>query len=330
MADIQLRLGKDMLVLTTSAYHQLEQQGADAERDTSLTLLVEPEVIEDIYKLEALCGVQCAVAPTAQMTPARLAHTGLEAQEEVLVRQAMEVAAAGSFQHVLVEIGPCGLPLDASSKASLLENRDQYARAAKLFANFEFDAFFLNGFSRIADLKCALMGVAKVSDVPVIASVDVNAEGMLASFQRFGICVDETIEEAAHVAVDLGAMAFGFCTDAAGEDAAALADRIVRTTSLPVMAQLFVHNAGEGACAAPYEDADAIVEAAELLRASGVQFLRACGSAPAAYAGALVAATEALDVVTAPSSLKAAEEVEQDLDALADRLKRRVNESLGA
>ena len=327
MADIQLRLGKDMLVLTTSIAHQLEMQGSNAERDTAFTLLIEPEVIEDLYKLEAQCGVQCAVAPTAQLTPARLAHTGMEAAPEELAKQALEVVGEAAYQHVLVEVGPCGLPLDASSKASLLENRDQYASLARLFAGQEFDAFFLNGFSRVADLKCALMGIAKVSDAPVFASVDVDADGTLTSFAANGVSVGETLEEAIQAASELGAAAVGFCTDASAAKAASLANRLASVTDLPKMVQLYVRSA-DGACAEPYADADDIVEAAESLQASGIQFLRACGYAPASYAGALVAVTEATDVKRSAPATGPAFSPDQDIDELTARLKQRVNDSL--
>lgn len=326
MADIRLRLGKDVLVLGTSIANRFCID--DAERDTALTLLVEPEVIEDAYALEALCGVQCAVAPTAQMTPARLAHTGLEGQAEVLARQAMEVVEAASYQHVLVEIGPCGLPLDVSSKASLIESRDQYASAARLFEGFAPDAFFLNGFSRIADLKCALMGIAKASDTPVTASVDADASGVLVARRAHGVSVGESIEEAAQAAAELGAIAFGFCTDAAPADALLLSARLSQASGLPKLVQLLVREEG-GALAAPYADADAIVDAACALRASGVQFLRACGAAPASYAGAIVAATEATEVVASDIVSPSAISADQDIDELAARLRQRVGDALG-
>lgn len=327
MADISLRLGKDVLVLTTSIAHRLEVQGSDAERDTAFTLLIEPEVIEDIYTLEAQCGVQCAVAPTAQLTPARLAHTGMEATPQALAAQALAVVGEADYQHVLVEVGPCGLPLDVASKASLTENRDQYAAMGRLFAGGEFDAFFLNGFSRVADLKCALMGIAKVSDAPVFASVDVDAQGTLTSFAERGVSVGEALEEAAQVAVEYGAAAFGFCTDGAAAEAARLVERVSAATNLPKMVQLFVH-AEDDACEAPYGDVDDMVEAAEGLRARGVQFLRACGYAPSSYAGALVAMTEATDVVEAPVDPEATFDPDQDMDALTARLRQRVNDSL--
>lgn len=106
---------------------------------------------------------------------------GAEGKGEALAEAALAVMAEFKPQHTLVEIAPCGLPLDPDSKASLVENRDQYARAAQFFDGRTFDAFFLNGFTTADDLKCALMGLRKVTDAPIIASVDVQGDGGLAS-----------------------------------------------------------------------------------------------------------------------------------------------------
>ena len=166
MADIQLRFNKDMLVLSTPIKAQLSRLGINSERDNELTLLLEPEVLEDIYRLEIAVGAQCVVTDTASITPARLAHARMVDRASDLAENALAAACKYTPQHVLVEIGPCGLPLDASSKASLNENRDQYTRAARTFAKLEplFDAFFLNEFVSCTDLKCALMGIRKISD----------------------------------------------------------------------------------------------------------------------------------------------------------------------
>lgn len=109
---------------------------------------------------------QCMVTPVADFTPARLVAVGAEGKGEALAEAALAVMAEFKPQHTLVEIAPCGLPLDPDSKASLVENRDQYARAAQFFDGRTFDAFFLNGFTTADDLKCALMGLRKVTDAP--------------------------------------------------------------------------------------------------------------------------------------------------------------------
>lgn len=174
MPDIQLRFQKDMLVLSSPLDELLARQGIDISLDRQYLNIMEPEPISDAFKLEIAAGAQCLVTTTEDITQARLAHLRMDADPARLARAALEIANETRPQHVLVEIGPCGLPLDAASKASLNENRSQYANAARAFQGGQFDAFFLNGFTRIDDLKCALMGVAQVSDKPVFASMTVG------------------------------------------------------------------------------------------------------------------------------------------------------------
>ena len=178
MADLALRFGKDMLVVSSPIQEALRRAGIESARDQALALLVEPETIEEAYRMETVAGPQCMVTPVADFTPARLVAVGAEGKGEALAEAALAVMAEFKPQHTLVEIAPCGLPLDPDSKASLVENRDQYARAAQLFDGRAFDAFFLNGFTTADDLKCALMGLRKVTDAPIIASVDVQGDGV--------------------------------------------------------------------------------------------------------------------------------------------------------
>lgn len=171
MPDIQLRFQKDMLVLSAPVDATLARQGIDAQRDRQYLNLMEPDCLRDALALEVMAGAQCVVTTTEDITRARLAHVRMESDDARLAQAALDVAHEVTAQHILAEIGPCGLPLDASSKASLNENRAQYAHAARAFAGGAFDAYFLNGFTSLADLKCAIMGVMQVASIPVFASV---------------------------------------------------------------------------------------------------------------------------------------------------------------
>lgn len=337
MADIMLRLHKDMLVLSTDVRAQLARLGVDAARDTEFTLLFEPEVVEEACKMDAFAGAQCFVAPTATFTPARLAQAGMEDQAADLARAALNVVETVTPQHVLIELGPCGLPLDVASKASLNENLDQYKRAALLFADAEdrFDAFFLNGFARVSDLRCALMGIRKVSSQPIFASVDVDADGALPA-------LGEPFAEAVSVMAEYGAQAVGFRTAGTPAAAAALVREAAEVTYLPVLAQLDVrHGGADDADAQTEEEAEAaapeglslepddMAEAADALRAAGAQFLRACGQATPSYAGVLVAQTEGLNVVGAEGDRSADAAAPEPVSDAAARLKAKVNNALG-
>ncbi len=364
MADIQLRFHNDMLVLSSPADAQLARFGVNVARDNELVLLLEPEVLDEVYALEAAAGAQCVVTNTAFMTPAQLAKSRMNATGTELAQAALRVARGSQEygttpQHVLVEIGPCRLPLDASSKASLNENRDQYVRAAGFFAELEplFDAYFLNGFDSCVDLKCALMGMRKVTDKPIFASVvlgecedgvgscesGVGKRESVAGARESGADdpgskqltrKGESIDEAVAVMAEYGAQVAGFETAAPPEVAAELAKKAAGASVLPVLAQLHVRQVNPEQKSAtpenPYFEPDTMIEAAEALKAAGAQFLRASGNATSSYAGALVAATlgDAVERPDKPAHNNVVVE-QAELDELAQKLRARISSALG-
>lgn len=301
MPDLSLRFHKDMLVLSTPLQSALARQGVDVGLDLEMALLVEEDTLEDLLRVESAAMAQCMVAPTEGLLPARLMHKNMEGRLEDLARVAMDLANRTKAQHVLVELGPTGLPLDPSSKASLVENRDQYVRAARAFEQIgSFDAYFLNGFVTVDTLRCALVGLRKVSDRPVLVSVDVDAEGKLASGRGL-------LEDALAVAVEYGASAAGFQTKAGRAKACKLALRASNACDLPVIAQLQVVERKPRQFDAtdenPYYRPETMLDAALHLRAAGAQFLRATGNATPAYTGALAAAVMGADVAPARFAL---------------------------
>ena len=302
MADIQMRFNRDMLVLSAPVTTALSKQGVNVEKDLEFTSLLEPDSIQDVFRLEKSAGATVLVAATRNMTPAALAQRNMEERASELSTAALQVAQALKPQHLLVELAPCGLPLDASSKDSLLENKDQFVRAGQVFEKNAFDAYFLNDFENITALKCALMGLRQVSDRPIFASVALDAQGNLPSQ---GTQEPNTLEEAVEVMEEFGASVVGFSTGAPLDTACALAQRAAHATALPLLVQLNVarKDPKQGAATSenPYYCADTMVNAALRLRKAGVQFLRAVGNASPAYTGALAATLSGLDVVCEPA-----------------------------
>ena len=301
MPDLSLRFHKDMLVLSTPLQSALNRQGVDVGLDMEMALLVEEDTLADLLRVESAAMAQCLVAPTEGLLPARLLHKNMEGRLEELVQAAMELTEQTKVQLVLVELGPTGLPLDPSSKASLVENRDQYVRSARVFEQRGgFDAYFLNGFANVDSLRCALMGLRKASDRPVLVSFDVSADGTLAGGR-------ESLEDAMAVAVEYGAAAAGFQTRAGRAAACKLTQRVASACELPVIAQLQVVERKPRQFDAteenPYYRPETMIDAALHLRAAGAQFLRATGNATPAYTGALAAAVMGADVAPARFAL---------------------------
>lgn len=292
MADIELRFHRDMLVLSSPITAVLARQGFSTEQDVEYVTLIEPEIVSGAFRLNKLAGVQCLVANTADITPARLEKRSLERRASEVLATGMKFVQELKPQHILLEIGPCGRPLNACDETSLNEHRNQYASAARCCANYAFDAFFLNGFNNLTDLKCALMGIRQVSAAPLFASVCVGGNGVLFD--------GSTFKDAVRVMEEYGASVVGFETSAELVRAKELARCAREVTSLPLLAQLVVKlnnpKQGEPTRENPYYCPDVMMDAGLELRSAGVQFLRAVGVATPAYAGALVAVSEGRDV----------------------------------
>lgn len=290
MPDIQMRFHHDMLTLSSPLESTLIAQGFDLSFGVSLLSVLEPEAVSAALRLQVAAGAPCLVAPTAGVTRARLAHQRAADRDINIAQAAKSLATAFTTQHVLAEIGATGLPIDPNSKSSLTANRDEYLRAARAIGDADIDAFFVNGLTGAADARCALMGVRQVFATPLIASVDVNEEG---------IANDGTgLEDIVAVMADLEADVVGFCTSADSEGAARLAQRAAHACDRPLLVQLNVQKQpsstlfshARGQLDIPYAYPSSMVQAADCLRAAGAQFIRAVGAATPAYAGALAAA----------------------------------------
>ena len=300
MADIQMRFNRDMLVISNAIDYQLKKRGVNNAKNSAYINLMEAESVQDALRLNTMAGAQCVVANTRYITPARLAkESGMRGKEADVARAAISVAQVVCPQHILAEIGPCGLPLDASSKSSLNENKDQYARAARAFDGLEFDAFFLSGFKSVADLKCALMGVSQVSGMPIFASVDVsNAKDAAVQVPDILLANGrDKFTEALDVMVEFGASVIGFSVAGNLNTALELA-KLACQTNAPVLAQLCVEKEPDESKTpkhvtkidpSTFDTPDAMAQAALQLCKSGVQFLRAVGNVEPAHTAALAA-----------------------------------------
>ncbi|MDR0514374.1 MAG: homocysteine S-methyltransferase family protein [Coriobacteriaceae bacterium] len=279
--------------------------------DREFINLIEPEVVRDAYRLELAAGAQCLVTQTAGITRARLAHTNREDQAAELAQAALCVVNSLRPQHVFAEIGPCGLPLDSSNEASLEQSRAQYAQAAEAFGEGGFDAFFLNGMTHPADMRCALEGVRAVTQMPIIASLDLPFQADAVEVRDQSILGEEEglfwpggsgFRDAFMMMEACGAAVVGFASTAPLELVCAYAKRLRAMVSVPLLVQLSIGPANPKQMAAtaenPYFCPDVLIEAATELRGAKVQFLRACGNARPAYTGALAIASSGFDVLT--------------------------------
>ena len=307
MADIQLRFHKDMLVLSAPIDYALSQQGVDMETQAEYVSLVEPETMRDALRLHAVAGAQCLVAPTEGLTQARLAHKRMEDRASELAQAAIEHVLYCAPQHLICELGSCGLPLDASSDASRKQNIAQYENAVQTLVqaaavaggsanSAPIDAILLTSMRSAGELQCAIEGTRKAFGGPVFATVNVDNQG---NFN--GKPLDQAFEALA--AADVA----GIRSAAAPKAIAQQVSQLAAAVQVPIMVEIDItqptaaqkRRASLGAPLpdAPYALPDFLADAALELRAAGAQFLRVVGQATPAYTGALAAGVFGLDAI---------------------------------
>ncbi len=287
MPDIHLRFGKEALICTADLTEGYRRHGAQTEKDEILTNLLEPDTVEQMLRLEMLGGTHVLIAPSRACTPARLRASGIAVDTRDYLTGLVHLCQGLTPQHLLLEVGPCGLPLDPSSRASLLENKQEYTQVARVCSDLAIDGIFLSGFTSLDDLRCALMGVRAVYDGVIIASVVVDDKGSLLGRP----C--ESLEDAcllmaeyeAHVAACVCA-----CPPSAAEK---LITRARSCIDLPLMLELHIPSPDPSLLrhqrAEAHLSPDALMDALPRLYKAGAQFFRVGGDCRSAHTGALCA-----------------------------------------
>ena len=168
MADLNLRLGLDVLTIAENARNILLQAGLDVDADANVTMAIEPEVVENAIAEDLRTGAQCVVTNVINFNPSALRKMKALDEAETLAKKSAAMTQNKQVQHPLVRIFPSELPLDPTSKQSLNEHADEYKFVAKLFEELAVDGFLLHGFENATELKCALVGIRKASNKTIV------------------------------------------------------------------------------------------------------------------------------------------------------------------
>lgn len=163
MADLDLRIDRDVLTIAAGAREDLERGGLDLDVAGPMTLAIEPEVIEAAVLCDVQTGAQCVVINPINFAPACLRQTSSLDKAEELAKACLDIVKNQRLQHPLVRVFPCGLPLDETSTQSQKEHYEQYKFIAKLFAGREIDGYLFDSFTNATDLKCALLAIRENS-----------------------------------------------------------------------------------------------------------------------------------------------------------------------
>ncbi|MDR3053634.1 MAG: homocysteine S-methyltransferase family protein [Coriobacteriales bacterium] len=292
MADLQLRLNKDILILEGAMGTLLQAQDVPSSECGELLNVLDPELIIDIHSRYKLAGAHCAITNTFGGTRVKLDAYGLGNRVEELNRSGVRLAKAAEVEHVLADVGPCGLVLEPLGSATFDTVYAQYFEQISALAAEKPDAILIETMADIADARCALLAAKAACDLPIIVSCTFAENGRM-DLSGTDPATAAIILEAA------GAAVVGMNCGLGPEQMLPLLEQMARATSLPLLIQPnagIPYLNGKGETVFP-GTADQLADYALEFKRLGAQFIGSCCGSTPVFTGALYAAVGGTDVM---------------------------------
>ncbi len=282
MPDIMRRLGREVLVVDGAMGTMLQRAGMPAGQCPEQLNITNPEMVVGVHAAYITVGAECVTSNTFGGTRHKLDEYGLGDEVEALNRAGVRLVREAGAQHVLADVGPSGLVLEPLGGATFDDVFEMFAQQARALAAEHPDAFMLETFTDIAEVRCALLAIRSVSDLPVFASVTFDASGRMP--------LSGTPPESAAVILDAcGAAAIGMNCGLGPEQMLPLLHALAAATDLPLIVQ---PNAGipvlrDGVTVFPGTPDEMGRHAARFVELGASVIGSCCGSTPA-FTGAIM------------------------------------------
>lgn len=297
MADLHLRLGKDMLVVEGPLGPLLERQGLPAGESLEELSLLDPELVSSVHRLYASSGTQCLLTNTRGCLRSALDDAGVDAPVADLVHAASQCAQEAKPQHLLGVMGPS--PVFRSGEGAWSEEEDEleenghdrrwnqaateYRELADALAQEPIDAFLIQGIGDIEEALCALSVTAPHQIITILA-LSLTPEGYLSGS-------GQALEDAILILDALGVDIIGIDAGVPAAFLPALLSRCQTVSSKPLFVLVDAEE-GDGI----RKSTDIAAEVAEELMAAGAQFIGPGNGGTPAHAGAIWSIISGKDV----------------------------------
>jgi 5-methyltetrahydrofolate--homocysteine methyltransferase len=292
MADIATRFERDIVIVDGAMGTMLLAEGIDSETHPMLVNVFDPEVVEAIHKRYILAGAQAITTNSFSGSRVALARYGLETRLEELNRAAVRLAKSCRPEHVLADVGPCGLLMAPFGEASFDEVFAIYAEQISVLSSEAPDAILIETMTDIADARVAVLAAKSVCDLPVFVTLSFNEGGVMPLSAT-------DASTAAFILQKAGADVVGMNCSLGFAAMLPLLEQMAGACDLPLMVQ---PNAGVPSVARNGEvvydgTPDQMAEAAWAYRQLGAQFIGSCCGSTPAHTAAIFAAVGYSDVV---------------------------------
>lgn len=190
-----------------------------------------PALVREVHREYVEAGADVVETNTFGANRVKLRGHGIEGDLEAINRQGVALAreAAGEEVFVAGAMGPLGLKIEPWGPTSVDEAREIFEEQAAALAAEGVDLFVLETFGDLNEIHQALAAIRAVSDLPVVAQMTLQEDGN----SLYGT----PPELFARRLEEWGADVVGVNCSVGPKVAFEAAERVLRTTSLPVAAQ---------------------------------------------------------------------------------------------
>ncbi len=224
--------GKGPIYLDGATGTNLYKAGMPKGVCTEEWVLAHADVMIELQRSYVEAGSQIVYAPTFGCNPAALQKFGLEGKMADMNKQLVAVSrkAAGDKAYVAGDMAPTGLLLESNGgEASVEEVFDAYVQQAKVLSETGVDLIGIETMMSVDETSIALDAVQSVSDLPVMCSLFVNADGTA----YYG----GTVYEALEILQEQGASAVGINCCNGPDQLESIVRNLKKESSIPVLAK---------------------------------------------------------------------------------------------
>ncbi|RME62394.1 MAG: bifunctional homocysteine S-methyltransferase/methylenetetrahydrofolate reductase [Caldilineae bacterium] len=179
-------------------------KGASTDQCLEYLTVSRPQWVTEIHQAFAAAGADMIKTHTFGSNRVRLAHYGLEHKVRdlnfravKLVRDVREVVGRALF--IAGDVGPLGDRLAPYGPVTLDEAQEAFQEQALALWEAGADLLLFETFSEIAELEIAVAAARSVCDLPIVASMTYNQDGLTGS----GVTPAEAVHRLRQAGVDL-------------------------------------------------------------------------------------------------------------------------------
>jgi 5-methyltetrahydrofolate--homocysteine methyltransferase len=231
VVPVTFRINNKTIIFDGAMGTMLQKRGLKRGEIPELLNLTAPDLIRSIHDEYFDAGCDVISANTFGANRYKAEKTGHTLAELVssAVRIAKKAASGRNGKYAALDIGPCGRVLQPTGDLPFEDAVEVFAEIVRAGSLAGADLILLETFTDLYELKAALIAAKENSDLPVLATMSFEANGI--SF--FGA----TVESMVLTMQALGADAIGVNCSLGPKQLVPIVERLLSASSIPVMVQ---------------------------------------------------------------------------------------------